>query len=830
MPFTARRAPYVPDFPPRFGRRLLPAVLLVLLLAGDFAAGQQKPPDRPDPGDQPPPGRPADPKKKPKEPPEIPWKVQPDPAPKREAARPNLAGSLPLAVVGVMVYPTDPDSPFVAMTPVGAKDRNTVQVYDYRQMKAVGAPIRGRFDAPVPKLALSPDGKYFAAVLPDTRRPTAEVYAVADGSVARRLEVDTDPEVKIGAFDFVADNRLLTAKHRGESVIPETHTDYQVWDVATGKKTAEFGFDLVLDWRWAALSPGRKYLVLEHTDNDRGYHILAWDLTTGASAGAFEFQGRKEPWGQARGLAFTPDGEKLAMLWRLARSPDCWAKMLVWEVKTGKKLYERTIPRDGGYMDTISVHGGPLVLQWLPDPRDGWLLIDHLIVDVETGVTVGKVGSPPASYYDPEPRRFVDRDHMTAIERAPGGDAFARNLVVVTLPRVKLDAAVRKARSDPAPKPVDPLGVAWQVVPDPAPAAEALPLPKGTIPVNSDGLSFFPDAAGCPYVALTPPGADKNTLQVYDLRRMKAVGAPITGKFDAGFQQVKVSADGAYLATPAKDSRTAVVEVFSVATGRVARKVEVDQDPQLKLALFDFVGKDRLLTAKKGGSLENKNVFQVWDLTTGEPVTEFVFEGYFEEKFRAVSPGQKYLVVAASNAITGYRFLAWDLTTGRPAGAFAFQETKDLGGQVGCLAFSPSGDRLALLWYDFKNTLRVRCWDVKTARPLKDHALGWLPRGQAAGWTVGGLKALQWLPDGDGWLLFGHFVADYETGALVGRLGGEPRGAEQIVPRYFLDRDHATTTEEDNLGRPKLLTVLTLPRAQIDAEVKKARGDRVPPR
>jgi len=369
--------------------------------------------------------------------------------------------------------------------------------------------------------------------------------------------------------------------------------------------------------------------------------------------------------------------------------------------------------------------------------------------------------------------------------------------------------------------------VAWQVQPDPPPAPEALPLPKDTIPI-SEGLAFYPGAAGCPYVALTPPKADKNTLQVYDLRRMKAVGSPITGKFDAGFQQVKVSADGAYLATPAQDARTPTVEVFSVATGRIARQVEVDQDPQLKLALFDFVGKDRLLTVKKGGALENKNVFQVWDLRSGEPVTEFVFEGYFEEKFGAVSPGQKYLVLAASNVITGHLFLAWDLTTGQPAGAFAFQETKDPGGQVGCLTFSPAGDKLALLWYDFKNTLRVRCWDMKTAKPLKDHALHWLPRGQAAGWTVGGLRALQWLPDGDGWLLFTHFVTDYETGALVGRLGGEPRGAEGLVPRYFLDRDHATTTEEDNLGRPKLLTVLTLPRAQIDAEVKKARGDRVP--
>jgi WD40 repeat protein len=373
------------------------------------------------------------------------------------------------------------------------------------------------------------------------------------------------------------------------------------------------------------------------------------------------------------------------------------------------------------------------------------------------------------------------------------------------------------------------------VQPDPLPAPDGKPRLEGTIPMPSAGdLAFFAEDAGCPYVALTAPGAqDKNILQVYDLRQMKAVGAPIAGKFDGGFQQVRVSPEGEYLTTPAASARTPSLDIFSVATGRLVRRLEVDQDPQLKVAFFDFAGKDRLLTVKQGGSLEQQNVFEVWDLKTGEPVADFVWEGFFTDKFCTLSPGRKYLVLAASNIITGHYMLAWDLTAGKPAGMFEFQDKKAEGGQIAALCLSPDGTKLALFWIASNgagSVPHIRCWDAQTGKPLVDHPLPKLNRGPAALWTASGLRNLQWLPDGSGWLVFSHFVIDYESGAVVGRLGREPTEAGQILPRYFADRDHATTALEDNLGLPKALTVMQLPREQIDAEVKKARGDKPPPR
>jgi WD40 repeat protein len=229
------------------------------------------------------------------EPPKVAWNVKLDPVRPPQSGI-NLRGSLPIKFMGLMVYSSSPHSTMVAMPPPGSRDKSVVQVYDIRRMKPVGVPIQGPFGGHAQLFALSPDGACFATLLQGTARSTIEVWSSATGKSLRKLEVDPDPEMKVTMFDFVWDNHLITLKHRGQFPDFECPCVYQVWDVKSGAEVAHFNYDLRFLPRWGTFSPGRKYVVMEHTQGRGGYHIYFWDLQTGKLAGDIEFQGAKDPW------------------------------------------------------------------------------------------------------------------------------------------------------------------------------------------------------------------------------------------------------------------------------------------------------------------------------------------------------------------------------------------------------------------------------------------------------------------------------------------------------------------------------------------------------
>jgi hypothetical protein len=377
-----------------------------------------------------------------------PWKVKPDPVVAERPGPVNLKGSLPVAFMGLTVYSTSPHSTIMAMPPPGSRDKNQVEVYDLRQMKRVGVPIRGEFGGFNQKFAVSPDGAYFATLVPKEPRATIEVFSSATGKSVRRVEVDADPQMKVSMFDFVWDNHLITLKHKGEFVDFEVDCTYQVWDLKTGAEVSHFNYDLRFIPRWGTFTPGRHYLVMEHTSGKEGFHILFWDLRTGERAGDLEFQGRQDPWGQASGIAFTLDGEKMAMLWRLAKGAgERWVQLLTFDVKTGTKLRDDKIPNDRARGEYPWLKGGTSSIQWVPD-GSAVLLFGYLLVDPASGAVVWKVGSEPKSDAEIVDRRFLDRDHLTTLE----GTAFKKNLAIVTLPREQIDAAVKKARAAERPE------------------------------------------------------------------------------------------------------------------------------------------------------------------------------------------------------------------------------------------------------------------------------------------------------------------------------------------------------------------------------------------
>src|SRR5262249_26255080 len=158
-------------------------------------------------------------------------------------------------------------------------------------------------------------------------------------------------------------------------------------------------------------SGGGRYQLMEHTSREH-YVILAYDLKTGKKAGEFEFQGKKDAWGQAGGIAVSPDGTEIAMIWRGAKKAP-WGRPALLGTETGKKLLDHEINYDViENVDSLWHDGGTRCLQYWPAKR-GWLIFGHLLVDRESGKVVHKIGDVPKFAGAIQDRRFLDGEHVT---------------------------------------------------------------------------------------------------------------------------------------------------------------------------------------------------------------------------------------------------------------------------------------------------------------------------------------------------------------------------------------------------------------------------------
>jgi WD40 repeat protein len=175
----------------------------------------------------------------------------------------------------------------------------------------------------------------------------------------------------------------------------------------------QFKHNLLFHPKWGGISQGGRYLAMEETDSD-GFRLLVWDLTTGQMAGKVEFQPKSEPWGQACGVSFSPDGREVAVLWRLNEA-NRWARLYCFDMTTGRRVCDYTIHRPLEMVETMWSRGGAACLSWLPDGR-GWLLFGCVMIDRQTGNEMGRVPPEPKNEGEFFERRFIGRDHLTTIQ------------------------------------------------------------------------------------------------------------------------------------------------------------------------------------------------------------------------------------------------------------------------------------------------------------------------------------------------------------------------------------------------------------------------------
>ncbi len=373
------------------------------------------------------PPKPAEPKKdKDKEKPAVSWQVKPDPSAFQFKGEWDLKTEIPTTFQGKVIFPYL-DSPFVALS--DPKLRDQVQVYDLRTMKPVGVPLKAPF---IGNFSLSPDGKYFASQTGGEAK--VEVFTVEDGKLQQTFNLRA-AGINLGLMDFPGNDLFVTETHEGPS-------DIRVWDLKTGKEVAKIDSPVeYFHWKWSSFTPGGKYLVMQETTGN-GYTVYFWEIATGKPAGQFELQPKGDKWGQAQGVAFTPDGKLMSLVWRL-NDNECWAKLWTWDVATGQKLSEHKIPKTpDSLMDRLCWHGTYRDLQWLPD-GSGWMVTSHFVLDRETGKDVGRLGAVPSTIGGPT-RKLLDANHMAIqVEKGP-----KRSFHVEAIPRDEIDAAMKKAREE----------------------------------------------------------------------------------------------------------------------------------------------------------------------------------------------------------------------------------------------------------------------------------------------------------------------------------------------------------------------------------------------
>lgn len=301
------------------------------------------------------------------------------------------------------------------------------QVYDLKNLRPIGPVFPTPANLGNPHL-LSLDGAWLANRSQD-KPGTIDVWDCKTGKLGRSIEVANGSENEYGfPADFAGPNRLLTMRHEGLFPLAETATHYQVWDLITGKEISHFDAGLVWNCKWATISPGGRYLVMEKTET-RLYRLLAWDLTTGQSAGEAEFQSGNDPWGQACGLVFSPDARRLAIVWRLGR-PDIWGRVIVFDVIRGRTV--ASFPLDYTMKSIgLGLDIGRPALQWSPD-GSGWLILGHLMIDASTGAVTGRIGMEPKSgaFWTVQQRNFVGRNFVTDVVQ----QGFDRKLQYVAVP------------------------------------------------------------------------------------------------------------------------------------------------------------------------------------------------------------------------------------------------------------------------------------------------------------------------------------------------------------------------------------------------------------
>ncbi len=347
----------------------------------------------------------------------------------------------------------------------------------------------------------------------------------------------------------------------------------------------------------------------------------------------------------------------------------------------------------------------------------------------------------------------------------------------------------------------------WSATPDPPTEAYEVLAKKLELPFPKEANVRY-SWTDTPFLCVTRTDRQSQAHMLLDLRTQKVTG---TVELSFGFMdQVAFSPGGKYLAgTSDKDTK---LRLHTFPKGD--KFAELDKEENL--AALEFASDREMLVFYRGAATTNRSGSQGAASATGrlerwelgdQPVKaeEAVLPPGVSRNGIALSPGRRTLALVANGALHFYK-----LPEIAKLGEAALPNDM---AQLECLAlaFSPDGTELCALLEKRYSNMFLICWDVATGKTtlIREYERSQLSSSTFIPANYMGRK-VEWMPDGNGWLLFGFKVVDRVTGEILLAL---PESGYQ--PRRFIDQRRLLGVSQRNRYSDGVIGTAELPMAEI---------------
>ncbi len=652
------------------------------------------------------------------------WKAKPDPGTEKAAFDTSKKFNVKIKNGFIsdesVIYPVTP-SPF-AMIGDGDLTGGARDIWNLATGSKAGA-LKGQKISGT-NIALSPDGKYVAWFRIEGTGGLVEVWDVPGKKTLGGVSVDPKKFI-IATLAMPSSQRMVA--------FSDVHTGLLSWKLPSGELEREKKLgERCRPGDMNTFSPGGRYAAFLTDYLSKA--ISVYDFDTGEIS---EVEFVKRPVNTVLGLAFSPDGQELAIVFDGAH-PSYGERIIFFKTATG--AVAETIVLEEGVKKEHNLHGKGCSLQWFPNGKQ-LLLHGVAIVDRSAKKVVYSLGKPKLDSGSLRNRRVLDngllavwegtRQESTVQPLQVKDEDITKSIAAVEaggllvdakLPKLtKFDASGLTDRSDDK-------SPGWQAPAAPAPAASGQLLDKPLALKGSGqpralcvarlnaGLGFVRIAEGedpndlknrTPEIRFRatknhsiiaqprtkPIHCQKNWIDVYDLVKRDSARRI---EVDFSCDLLAASPDGTRVLVAPHDGEGRV-DVFSAADGTHVAGCRPFQDEakndnrDLQSAFF--------IDADHVGVINFEDRLIVYHLPDCKAVYELK-----EALSPMLSPGGKTLAVAREGRIE-----LRDPVTGQPQGAL------ELGGLVRAVAFHPNGERLAAVSYERKGW-SLHDVDLKTGR------------------------------------------------------------------------------------------------------------------
>ncbi|QDT92979.1 WD40 repeat domain-containing protein [Gimesia algae] len=356
--------------------------------------------------------------------------------------------------------------------------------------------------------------------------------------------------------------------------------------------------------------------------------------------------------------------------------------------------------------------------------------------------------------------------------------------------------------------------------------------PQLSIDLKDLDEKFIVPNVHTPFIGLKGTGQNSQIISVWNLatgKEVNVVNLEIPDKKYYYDLNTKISFDGKYLLTTAKDPETKIskLAVFNVSTGKLVSEWEAGT-AGAHINGYKFSGPSTVLakTLKKENN-SFTSILKSWDFKSGKLIKEVLLKSNsndFNTYNYQITPGGKYLISVSFQTVSVYDLSSLELV--KKIELLELLKAADPGNIVSRSlsvtekAISDDGKELALLMKDLNGT---SLWTLN----LKDGSVVnelYFPGDLYDAFSEPGYlnSKLTWSPEGKGWLLYGAIFVDRQRKQVTWALKPVPnvisRARILLTPDSLVTQTASAMRDADGktlYNRKPFLVTVPLPLEEI---------------